>query len=132
MIKIKDLFLYALPAVPAAMWFYYNKTGLALNAENILIYMIMAPISEEMIFRAGIQRALMKRGCQYASVLITSALFAFAHFIISLKIISLMVFFPSAIISFYYMKHKDIRFCIVLHSIYNIAVFNYFILFSKF
>lgn len=132
MTKIKELFLCLLPAAPVAAWFYYNKTGVALNAENILIYIIVAPTTEEIIFRAYIQKALIKQGYQYLSVLIASVLFALAHIVISLKITSLMVFFPSLIISFYYMRHKDVRFCIALHAVYNIAVFNYFSLFNSF
>jgi membrane protease YdiL (CAAX protease family) len=53
---------------------------------------------------------------------IVSALFAVSHLIAGGSTVRLMVFFPSLVLGWHYIRHKNLITVIAAHSFYNFAV----------
>lgn len=75
-------------------------------------------IPEEWFFRAYLMRKF-KAGWQ--SVLIVSFFFALTHYIYRWELDAWLVFIPSLIYSWYYLKYRDLLGVVLIHATSNIA-----------
>lgn len=89
---------------------------------NVLFYQLFAvAIPEELFFRGFIQQSL---GNSLKAVIITSLLFTLAHLthlILNGNFSALLVFFPSMVMGWIYMKRLNILPSVVFHFLSNIS-----------
>ncbi|MEI7740785.1 MAG: JDVT-CTERM system glutamic-type intramembrane protease [Betaproteobacteria bacterium] len=94
---------------------------------QVIVLVIIAPITEEIIFRGAIQTFLSQRnfelnlGWLSLSNLITSCLFSASHFLLNHSIEILLVFFPSLIFGYLREKSNSLMGSIVVHGFYNLG-----------
>jgi len=100
---------------------------------QIFILVIIAPITEEIIFRGAIQTFLSQRNFELnlrwlsLSNLITSCLFSLSHFLLNNSIAILLVFFPSLIFGYLREKSNSLIAPIVVHSFYNLGFISIYL-----
>lgn len=99
------------------------------QAQEFALAVLLYPILEEIVFRAGLQHLLQKRltsasvlyGVSQANVL-TSILFAAAHLVRHSTPTAALVFLPSLVFGYFYDRYGRVLPCIVLHGFYNSGV----------
>jgi membrane protease YdiL (CAAX protease family) len=81
------------------------------------ILLIVAPCTEEIIFRAGLQESLLQGGLsRHASNLATALAFALAHLALQHTMTGLAVALPALLIGEVYGRTRRLGPCIVLHA----------------
>ncbi len=97
---------------------WLSASGVAENAMAFLSIAVLAPISEELLFRGYLYRILKGAFKPLFSAMVVSLLFAGIHF-------SVEAFVSLAALSFLfcavYEKYRDIRLNILVHSLFNIV-----------
>jgi membrane protease YdiL (CAAX protease family) len=80
------------------------------------------PIVEELVFRAGLQKLLMRQKfpALMANVMV-SIIFSLAHCVLSHNPVMLVVFVPSLLLGWVYQKTDSLVWVIGLHSFFNLA-----------
>lgn len=101
----------------------------SISNEIVILSLFLAAIPEEWFFRAYFQHQMQK--CLYSykirieytgliSIVITSILFASLHAIIQSNLLLLpLVFIPSLIFGYLYLKYQDIVLLVLLHLLSN-------------
>ena len=103
-----------------------NTTDLIVNNKSILIFIyaiIIAPIVEEIFFRK-FTFEIMNNENKYFYMILSSLMFALWHIQVTKNIYQdLYVFFVIFLLSnfygFVYEKYRDVRYCIITHSVFN-------------
>ena len=101
---------------------------------QVFVLVIIAPITEEIIFRGAIQTFLSQRsfelnlGWLSLSNLITSCLFSASHFLLNHSIEILLVFFPSLIFGYLREKSNSLMGSIVVHGFYNLGFISIYLI----
>ena len=98
----------------------------ALSWEMVVIFVIISPVVEEIVFRGGVLPYLLRHivlnssywHISYANI-ITSLIFCSLHFINQSVISSVAIFIPSLIFGVFYQRYHHIAPSIILHSVYN-------------
>ena len=85
---------------------------------GLLVYGFLTPFSEEFMFRGILYNGLKRMYVGYAPMIMCSALFAIYH---GNGIQGIYGFLASLFIIFSYEKSGDIRICIMIHMLFNIA-----------
>lgn len=84
---------------------------------RLLALLVIAPLAEELIFRAGLQRLLVARGWAPAPAIAGATLgFAVAHGLLQGPVQALLVMPPSLALGLLYAKTRRLRHCVVLHA----------------
>ncbi|WP_233052378.1 JDVT-CTERM system glutamic-type intramembrane protease MrtJ [Motilimonas cestriensis] len=124
--------LAAIVAAPLFVCGLAFLSGQALSLDRIssLIFLysvIFYPICEEFIFRGFIQRELLSRqvmqkkwGAISLSNCLTNLIFAMAHLVVFRDLAVLLVFFPGLIFGYFFERHRNLLYPILLHSWYNL------------
>jgi membrane protease YdiL (CAAX protease family) len=94
----------------------------ALGQTQLATLLILAPAAEEIVFRAGLQEALMRRAAtaRFANVL-TALAFATAHLALRPGSIAALTLLPALAGGALYRRTRRIVPCIVLHALLNAA-----------
>ena len=97
---------------------WLSASGLAENAMAFLSIAVLAPISEELLFRGYLYRILKGAFNNLFAAVLVSLLFAGIHFSIEafVSLAALSVLFCAV-----YEKYRDIRLNILVHSLFNIV-----------
>ena len=90
--------------------------------ERILMLLVLAPLLEETVFRAGLQEALLQRlrRPDVANAL-TALAFATAHALAQGDARALAVALPAWLIGRAYERRRRLRHCVALHALLNAA-----------
>lgn len=86
-------------------------------AGALVVSLLLAPLLEEIVFRAGVQELLLRRAlppplCTVA----TAALFALLHGLLRADSSALWVFFPALVLGAAYTRWRRLRVCVSLHA----------------
>ncbi|XOB66446.1 JDVT-CTERM system glutamic-type intramembrane protease MrtJ [Deferribacteres bacterium DY0037] len=98
------------------------------EAKEILIFLLLAPVAEELFFRGVVQDILRRKvasvmlGISLANI-ITSLCFTLFHIPFWGYMHSALVFIPSIIFGFLYDRTGKLAYSVILHSIYNLNIF---------
>lgn len=103
-----------------------NTTDLIVNNKSILIFIyaiIIAPVVEEIFFRKFTFK-IMNNENKYFYMILSSLMFAIWHIQVTKNIYQdLYVFFVIFLLSnfygFIYERYRDVRYCIITHSVFN-------------
>lgn len=92
-----------------------------------LVLLVLAPVAEEIVFRAGLQHALLERlrgriaGADLIAVLATAVAFAAAHALARPGAAAWLVGAPALLIGLAYARWQRVDACIGLHALCNAA-----------
>jgi membrane protease YdiL (CAAX protease family) len=102
----------ALLGLVATVW-----GGPALGLWQLLM---LAPLVEEAIFRAGLQEAMLRHGRSPAlSNGVTACAFALAHVVVRADAAAALVMLPALLIGIVYGARRRLRECVALHAAMN-------------
>lgn len=89
---------------------------------RILMLLVLAPLLEETVFRAGLQEALLQRlrRPDVANAL-TALAFALAHALAHGDARALAVVLPAWLVGRVYERGRRVRHCVALHALFNAA-----------
>lgn len=102
----------------------FGTTFAGIEALRLLVF---APLLEELIFRRGLQEALLRRsppatrqGAFFANV-ITATLFALCHLALQPGALSALTLFPALAIGGLYQRTRRLTPCVAAHAAMNAA-----------
>lgn len=87
----------------------------------VLWFLLAAPILEELVFRAGLQEALLRRGAWPALAVnaLTALAFAAAHAARQPAAAAALTLLPALLIGALYQHQRRVLPCIALHALFN-------------
>ena len=102
---------------------YYYDPESSLSYYLVLFYsvVIIAPITEELFFRGFIYSIIRKYNGITKALIVSTALFALAHFDIHFRFIPLVL--SSIFLAYLYEKSKSLIPPIIVHAVFNFIVF---------
>ena len=87
---------------------------------RIVMLLLVAPIAEEALFRAGLHEALLRRvATPWLANLATAFAFAAAHALYRGDASALLVLIPALLIGVLYQRTRRVRHCVLLHGAMN-------------
>jgi membrane protease YdiL (CAAX protease family) len=91
-------------------------------AAQALVLLVLAPLLEETVWRAGLHEALLRRGVRPGVAVVAVALaFAGAHLLWWGSALALAVAVPALLIGVAYQHTRRVRLCVLLHAAMNAA-----------
>jgi len=124
---VRDTFISLAFAVPVLAWVILTDQKIPWTLKSAGIYLIFAPITEEVIFRGGIQELLINKIPaslpKETANIITSVLFAILHLLLKQEPTVLLVFFPSLVLGWHYGRYRNLLAVIFIHFFYNLVLF---------
>jgi membrane protease YdiL (CAAX protease family) len=89
----------------------------------VVVLLLIAPVVEEALFRAGVQEWLLHRAWRaWPANLASSVLFVAAHCLSrGVDLASLAVLLPSLALGWLYGRYRCLRLCIAVHMLMNIV-----------
>jgi len=126
----RDAAFYAALLAGPVCWLILISAGLPVVGPPTLIFWlkltVLMPVLEEIVFRGGIQTALISKplfarswgGISLAN-LVTSVLFASLHLISQPPLWAALVFIPSLVFGWARDRYNAVLPCVLLHSVYN-------------
>ena len=93
----------------------------------IVVLLVIAPVAEEALFRAGVQDWLLRRHRRgWPANITSSALFVVAHCLSrGVDLATLGVAFPSLALGWLYGRYRCLRLCIATHMLMNILWWSF-------
>lgn len=95
-----------------------------IQAPQLLVLLVLAPLLEEAVFRAGLHEALLRRWAGHPALwanLATAAAFALAHAAVRADALAWAVALPAVLIGLLYQRQRRLRTCVALHAAMNAA-----------
>lgn len=91
--------------------------------QRLAVLLVLAPVLEESVFRAGLQESLLRRwhGLPFLANAVTAAAFSLAHVIVRGEVAALTVMLPALLIGAVYQRTGRLRLCVALHASMNAA-----------
>jgi membrane protease YdiL (CAAX protease family) len=91
--------------------------------QRLLMLLVLAPLLEETVFRAGLQEALLRRWHRTPLLAnaVTAAAFGLAHALARADAAAFAVALPALLIGAVYGRNGRLRQCVVLHAAMNAA-----------
>lgn len=84
------------------------------------VLVLLVPLAEEAVFRAGLQEALLRRGSTpLAGNVLTALAFGLAHVAVWGDVAAFAVTAPALLIGSVYGRWRRLRFCVALHAAMN-------------
>jgi len=126
----RDVAFYAAILAGPVCWLILVSVGLPVVGPPTFIFWlkltVLMPVLEEIVFRGGIQAALISKplfarrwgGVSLAN-LITSLLFAALHLVSQPPLWAALVFIPSLVFGWARDRYNAVLPCVLLHSVYN-------------
>ncbi len=130
-LKLKEIlsdkpYLIALFLLPFPIWIYFsNLEGINyVSANEVLMLVILFPVTEELLFRGIIQPIIHKKFSKTwhsisAANVLTSLLFSFSHLFNHDPLWALAIFFPSMIFGWSKDRFNTLLAPLMLHCYYN-------------
>jgi len=92
------------------------------DAALLVSLLLAAPVTEELVFRAGLQEQLLRRNWgRWQAILSTATIFSVLHGINRGSVIGLAVFAPACLLGWIYQFKRRALLCIAAHSALNLA-----------
>lgn len=93
------------------------------GSQRLAMLLVLAPLLEETVFRAGLQEALLRRwhALPHAANAVTAAAFGVAHAIVRSDAAAFGVALPALLIGAVYQRTGRLRLCVALHAAMNAA-----------
>ncbi len=90
---------------------------------HLLTLLVLAPLLEEAVFRAGLQEALSRRWRAHPCLVnaATASAFAVSHMVLRGDTHALLVAFPALVLGCVYQRTGRLRWCVALHAAMNVA-----------
>lgn len=89
---------------------------------RLLTLLLVAPVAEEAVFRAGLQEALLRNHClPWTANIATALVFGLAHAVMRHDPAAMVAVLPALLIGACYERWRQLRLCIVLHAAMNAA-----------
>jgi membrane protease YdiL (CAAX protease family) len=87
----------------------------------IAVLLVVAPVLEEAVFRAGLQEALLRRPAlaPWLANGLTALVFGLAHALLRGSAGALAVALPALLIGVVYARWRRLRWCVALHALMN-------------
>jgi membrane protease YdiL (CAAX protease family) len=90
------------------------------DPRHIAIVLVLAPLTEEAIARAGVQEFLLRhQSSALRANLATALLFGLAHAVIRNEMLGIAVIAPALLIGAAYSRRRRVRECVALHAAMN-------------
>jgi membrane protease YdiL (CAAX protease family) len=87
---------------------------------RVLVLLVLAPVIEEIVFRLGLQEALLRRGLRPAlTTVLTALVFAAAHVAVRGEIAAAAVVLPALALGVLYAHTRRVLPCVALHAAMN-------------
>ena len=99
--------------------------GAALAPAPLATLLVVAPVLEEVVFRGGLQEALLRHlgqrraGAELNANLLTALAFAAAHIAARPGILAGLTVLPALLIGYAYQRGRRVTPCIALHVLFN-------------
>jgi membrane protease YdiL (CAAX protease family) len=94
--------------------------GQAVHGPRWWLWLLIAPLAEEAVFRAGLQEKLLRRGhSAWAANLVTAACFTAAHVLLRGDALAWVVCVPALFLGCVYAQTRQLRWCVALHAAMN-------------
>jgi membrane protease YdiL (CAAX protease family) len=113
-----------LPLLAAGAVVMLSALALALSGHlltRLIMLLVLAPLLEETVFRAGLQDALLRRwySVPFLANAVTAVAFGLAHAVVRADVAAFAVAVPALLIGAIYQRTGRLRECIVLHASMN-------------
>jgi membrane protease YdiL (CAAX protease family) len=123
---LRERLLWACGSLGALVWLLGHTPAVTAPASVVWLLVVIAPVLEETVFRAGLHESLLRTLGQRAERLVianvlTALLFAAAHVINRGDALSLLTFFPALLIGAAYQRHRRLLPCIAMHGFFNVV-----------
>ena len=87
---------------------------------RVWVLLVLAPITEELVVRAGLHEGLLRRlRSPLAANALTALVFALAHMLARGDAAAIVVAVPALLIGVVYERSRTVRPCVVLHAAMN-------------
>ena len=88
--------------------------------ERMAVLLVVSPLLEEAVFRAGLQEWLLRRGASLRKANVSTALaFGALHAIVRLQWGAFAVALPALLIGHVYGRWRLLRWCVLIHAAMN-------------
>lgn len=89
--------------------------------QRLAVLLLLAPVLEEAVFRAGLQEALLRRwhGLPLPANAVTAAAFGLAHVIMRGEAAAFAVVLPALLIGAIYQRTRSVTACAAMHAAMN-------------
>lgn len=110
-----------LPFALLAAALVWASIAIGVPAWRALVLLLVAPVAEEFVFRAGLHDGLLRNGVTpWLSNLLTAFVFSTAHvLLLGASLQSALVLLPALLIGAAYNRWRRLRICIALHMAMN-------------
>jgi membrane protease YdiL (CAAX protease family) len=89
-------------------------------AGRVVVLLLVAPLAEEIVFRAGLHEALLRRALSpHIANLATALAFGLAHLAVRGDGMAFAVVLPALLIGAVYQRTRRVRDCVLLHAAMN-------------
>lgn len=107
----------------AAAWLASPLAATGQDAQRIAVLLLLAPVLEETVFRAGVQEFLQRRWPLHSwlPIGVTALAFGAAHALARADSVAFAVALPALLIGAVYRRTGRLRHCILLHAAMNAA-----------
>lgn len=91
----------------------------------VVALLVIAPVLEEIVFRAGLQELLLRRlegrqvNAAFAANALTALAFSAAHLMVHVDLLAALTVLPALLIGRIYQLRRRIAPCIALHALFN-------------
>ncbi|MFT3734482.1 MAG: JDVT-CTERM system glutamic-type intramembrane protease [Rhodocyclaceae bacterium] len=111
------LLLAGILLVPAS-----GTAAQTLLAWQAFVMLLLSPLAEEVIFRLGLQEALLaRRVSPWCANLLVAVAFGSVHWVVRGDVAALLVIAPSLLIGAVYQHERRVAPCVCLHALMNLA-----------
>jgi membrane protease YdiL (CAAX protease family) len=95
--------------------------GAGQEVQRLVLLLVLAPLIEEVVFRAGLQEALLYRWHRVPGLAnaATATVFGLAHALVRTDAAAVVVALPALLIGAVYQRTGRLRHCVVLHAAMN-------------
>lgn len=103
----------------------FALAGAALAPAPLATLLVVAPVLEEVVFRVGLQEALLRHlgqrraGAALNANLLTALAFAAAHIAVRPGLLAGLTVLPALLIGYVYQRGRRVTPCIALHVLFN-------------
>jgi membrane protease YdiL (CAAX protease family) len=95
-------------------------TSPVLGLNRVWVLLVLAPVLEEAVFRAGLQDALLRRwNAPLAANVVTALAFGLVHAAVRGDAAGFAVAAPALLIGAVYARWRQLRLCVALHAVMN-------------
>lgn len=88
---------------------------------SLLVLLVLSPVAEEAVFRAGLQEWLLRHRAEPAiAIALTAFVFGLAHVAARGDLVAFAVALPAVLLGLAYQSWRKLRYCALLHAGMNL------------